>query len=195
MSAARGKADRAGVYLRTLSCDLLNNDNIRTSLTRLVDDFTDVEGALYFACLLHLVQETEKAAWWWRFASGAGNVTAAYCLYLLHLSRSELQDADHWVSQVLATDNPIDCLPLTWTRHPPTSRFFANLRQAFKSLEVFRVAGMDIYRPTHPFLSRIWSDLGPGTRRSATFSPAPSGFGTRDPARSGSLDFRRPWWT
>lgn len=59
----------------------------------------DPDGALYFACLLHLAGTGEGAQFWWQFAAGAGNPTAAYCMYLIHAARGELRDAEHWAFQ------------------------------------------------------------------------------------------------
>ncbi|WP_051742403.1 hypothetical protein [Streptomyces xylophagus] len=171
-----GKADRAGVYLSVLSGRLLDNDDTRVHVARLVDDLTDVEGALRFACVLHLAQEPEEAIWWWQFAGGAGNATAAYCLYLLHLSRGELQDAEHWVSQALAPDNRIDAFPpLSWAPHLSESRS-TNLREAVKRLKVVEVAGIQLHHPDHRFLEQIGNHLASdGSRRaceSVRHSPA-----------------------
>ncbi|MFP8888045.1 hypothetical protein [Streptomyces mangrovi] len=57
------------------------------------------EGALVFACLLHLAHRDEAAQWWWQFSAGAGSTTSALCLYLMHMQRGELRDADHWAAQ------------------------------------------------------------------------------------------------
>ncbi|RKN12508.1 hypothetical protein [Streptomyces radicis] len=57
------------------------------------------EGALIFACLLHLADRPDGAQFWWQFSAGAGKSTAALCLYLMHLQRGETRDADHWARQ------------------------------------------------------------------------------------------------
>ncbi len=57
------------------------------------------DGALIFACLLHLADRQNGAQFWWQFSAGAGRSTAALCLYLLHLQRGEMRDADHWAQQ------------------------------------------------------------------------------------------------
>lgn len=57
------------------------------------------EGALVFACLLHLAGYREAAPFWWRFAAGGGNRTAAFCLCLDHRRRGEFRDADYWRGQ------------------------------------------------------------------------------------------------
>ncbi|MEE1940824.1 hypothetical protein V1L54_15665 [Streptomyces sp. TRM 70361] len=69
-------------------------------LARLVDRRrADPEGALVFACLLHLIGHREAAQFWWQFAAGGGSRTAAFCLYLYHRSLAEFRDADHWREQ------------------------------------------------------------------------------------------------
>ncbi|HEX5568247.1 MAG TPA: glycoprotein, partial [Streptomyces sp.] len=71
-----------------------------TSLAHLVDHrCADPEGALVFACLLHLVGHREAAQFWWQFAAGGGSRTAAFCLYLHHRCLAEFRDADHWRDQ------------------------------------------------------------------------------------------------
>lgn len=64
----------------------------------------DPDGALYFACLLYLADVWEGAQFWWQFAAGSGNPTAAYCMYLIHVSRGELRDAEHWAFQTAELD-------------------------------------------------------------------------------------------
>ncbi|MFJ6213239.1 hypothetical protein ACIQGZ_07915 [Streptomyces sp. NPDC092296] len=68
------------------------------SLSRLVDcrRRIDPDGALVFACLLHLAGYDEGATFWWRFAAGGGSRTAAQCLYLYHRRHAEFRDADYW---------------------------------------------------------------------------------------------------
>lgn len=71
-----------------------------TSLARLVDrQRVEPEGALVFACLLHLVGHREAAQFWWQFAAGGGSRTAAFCLYLHHRRLAEFRDADYWRDQ------------------------------------------------------------------------------------------------
>ncbi|URN13882.1 hypothetical protein LUW77_28405 [Streptomyces radiopugnans] len=67
------------------------------SLARLVDhQRTEPEGALVFACLLHLVGHRDAAQFWWQFAAGGGSRTAAFCLCLHHRRLGEFRDADYW---------------------------------------------------------------------------------------------------
>ncbi|MCG3044061.1 hypothetical protein L7D48_26375 [Streptomyces sp. S1A] len=70
------------------------------SLARLIDHRrTEPEGALVFACLLHLVGHRDAAQFWWQFAAGGGSRTAAFCLCLHHRRLGEFRDADHWRRQ------------------------------------------------------------------------------------------------
>ncbi|MQS09351.1 hypothetical protein [Streptomyces alkaliphilus] len=57
------------------------------------------DGSLVFACLLHLAGRVDGAQFWWQFGAGAGKSTSALCLYLLHLQRGEMRDAEHWACQ------------------------------------------------------------------------------------------------
>ncbi|NUK85751.1 hypothetical protein [Streptomyces lunaelactis] len=59
---------------------------------------------------LNLAGCREAAQFWWQFAAGAGNPTAAYCLYLLHLGRGERRDAEHWADQAANLDSGVDVL-------------------------------------------------------------------------------------
>ena len=66
-------------------------------LARLADErYIDPEGALIFACLLHLTDRPDAARFWWQFAAGGESHTAAYCLCLQHRCNAEFRDADYW---------------------------------------------------------------------------------------------------
>ncbi|MFE0777834.1 hypothetical protein [Streptomyces sp. NPDC058861] len=67
----------------------------------------DIEGAQVFACMLYLAHHPESARFWWRFAAGAGNSGAAYCLYLDHLTLGDDRDARFWKRQVTSLVRPI----------------------------------------------------------------------------------------
>ncbi|MEU4847833.1 hypothetical protein [Streptomyces gilvosporeus] len=84
-----------------LACALVvNAAAAAASLERLVDEHhIDPEGALVFACLLHITGRFEAAQFWWHFGAGAGSRTAAYCLYLAHRRSGEHRDADYWRGQ------------------------------------------------------------------------------------------------
>ncbi|MGW9453338.1 hypothetical protein [Streptomyces sp. NPDC055632] len=66
----------------------------------------DIEGAQVFACMLYLAHHPESARFWWRFAAGAGNSGAAYCLYLDHLALGDDREARFWKRQVTALVHP-----------------------------------------------------------------------------------------
>ncbi|MFJ9471626.1 hypothetical protein [Streptomyces caniferus] len=84
-----------------LACALVvNAAAAAASLERLVDDHhIDPEGALVFACLLHITGRHDAAHFWWHFGAGAGSRTAAYCLYLSHRRNGEYRDAAYWREQ------------------------------------------------------------------------------------------------
>ncbi|MEU9499394.1 hypothetical protein [Streptomyces sp. NPDC048196] len=107
-----GRADRAApsgypstrdeaTHELQLACALVvNAAAAAASLERLVDDHhIDPEGALVFACLLHITGRTDAAHFWWHFGAGAGSRTAAYCLYLSHRRNGEYRDAAYWREQ------------------------------------------------------------------------------------------------
>lgn len=78
---------------------VLNSPRAAASLARLTDSLNDPDGALVFACLLYLTSREDGARFWWKFAAGAGNPTAAFCLYLDHRRHAEYRDADYWLRQ------------------------------------------------------------------------------------------------
>ncbi|MGW7576085.1 hypothetical protein [Streptomyces sp. NPDC054765] len=84
-----------------LACALVvNAAAAAASLERLVNDHhIDPEGALVFACLLHITGRHDAAHFWWHFGAGAGSRTAAYCLYLSHRRNGEYRDAAYWREQ------------------------------------------------------------------------------------------------
>jgi hypothetical protein len=97
---ARPEHEQAWHELDLASTLVLNTRQSTASLARLVDDpRIDPEGALVFACLLHLARRQNAARFWWQFAAGGGNSTAAYCLYLDHRCHAEFRDAEHWLRQ------------------------------------------------------------------------------------------------
>ncbi|MFF3343235.1 hypothetical protein [Streptomyces flavidovirens] len=103
--------DQAAKDLDALSAEALNGIDAAEHLARLVNaSRIDPDGALQFACLLNLAGSHEAAQFWWQFAAGSGNPTAAYCLYLLHLARGERRDAAHWADQAADLDSG-DLLP------------------------------------------------------------------------------------
>ncbi|WP_329026663.1 glycoprotein [Streptomyces sp. NBC_00690] len=71
-----------------------------TSLKRFLDhERIDPAGALVFATLLYLAGYLEGAQFWWQFAAGSGDATAAFCLFLLHEQQAEFRDARYWRDQ------------------------------------------------------------------------------------------------
>ncbi|GAA3834775.1 hypothetical protein GCM10022403_079450 [Streptomyces coacervatus] len=92
--------------LRAFSQLVIHDKEASAYVARFVNDRRiEPDGALIFACLLDLAQQEEGAQFWWQFAAGAGSATSAYCLYLMHLRRGELRDAEHWAEQVEQLDS------------------------------------------------------------------------------------------
>jgi hypothetical protein len=129
-------ADR---HLQELSVDLLRSSHAAEHLARIADDPIDIDGALHFACLLNLTRKPEGARWWWQYAAGAGNATAAYCLHLFHLGRGELRDADHWMGQ--ARDLDIDLAHRPARPERPRTPHTRLLREAVERLKVDEACG------------------------------------------------------
>ncbi|MFD9322768.1 hypothetical protein ACFWDQ_34835 [Streptomyces sp. NPDC060053] len=91
--------ERAMCDLRMLSRAVIRHPGAAGRVTAF-DDCREPDGALAFACLLYVAEPESGAQFWWEYAAGAGSVTGALCLYLLHLSRGELRDARHWACQI-----------------------------------------------------------------------------------------------
>lgn len=114
--------DRADKDLQALASELLYSDDAAAHLAKFAEEPADVDGALHFACLLSLADAPDGAQWWWQFAAGAGNATAAYCLHLFHFGRGELRDADHWAHQAITLDTAIHLTPSHPTGHAHAAR-------------------------------------------------------------------------
>nr|WP_245240930.1 hypothetical protein [Streptomyces spiramenti] len=94
---------RAGDDLRQLCTLVVRDAKAAASIAGLVNSVRiEPDGALVFACLLHLADRTDGAQFWWQFSAGAGRGTSAVCLHLLHLQRGEHRDAGYWAAQVAA---------------------------------------------------------------------------------------------
>lgn len=108
-TAETARAAQAGQRLNVVCRWVLNKpdaaehvDKIAEGPDRgpLTEEEMDVDGALVFACLLHLSGHPESAQFWWQLAAGAGSRAAAYCLHLHHLTLGESRRARHWFHQL-----------------------------------------------------------------------------------------------
>ncbi|MGW6016248.1 hypothetical protein [Streptomyces sp. NPDC055210] len=104
--------ERAGLDLALLSRGTVRHQGAARRISAF-DSTRDPDGALPFACLLYLADQTEGAHFWWLYAAGAGNITAALCLHLLHLHHGELRDAEHWAGQIQRLNS------LAWDDYTP----------------------------------------------------------------------------
>ena len=132
--------DRAEQDLQALTAELLYSDDAAAHLAKFIEEPAHIDGALHFACLLSLADFPDGAQWWWQFAAGAGNATAAYCLHLFHVSRGELRDADHWAHQAITYDTNVHLTPFSRRRTRPLRPPLA-LREAVGRLKVDEVEG------------------------------------------------------
>ncbi|SFD19777.1 hypothetical protein [Streptomyces aidingensis] len=97
--------EQAAHDLLALCARVIRDSRAVGNMAGLVDSpRIEPDGALTFACLLHLAGNTDGAQFWWQFCAGAGGSTAALFLYLLHLQRGELRDAQHWAAQAAALE-------------------------------------------------------------------------------------------
>jgi hypothetical protein len=171
------QVERARQKLTVVTRWALARPDAADRLERLVDDPArsreaaaeqlDVEGALVFACLLHLTGHAESAQFWWQLAAGAGHRTAAYCLHLHHLELGEAREARHWLTQATSTPTEPDA-----TTAPPVDGFF-------ELLDVFaryvRTHGSAAYVPTEALEAEV--------DRLAARSPGGCGIVTRPDRR------------
>ncbi|MFJ5035703.1 hypothetical protein ACIQB5_48715 [Streptomyces sp. NPDC088560] len=148
------RLDCADRYLTALSCDLLRSDHAAEHLAGIADDPVDIDGALHFGCLLNLATKPEGAQWWWQYAAGAGNATAAYCLHLLHLRRGDLRDAEHWMSQALALDIDINFARRPKQRNWLHTPYEQVLREAVARLKVEDACG-EFHHPDQRLADQI----------------------------------------
>lgn len=96
---------------------IVDTPQAATALARLADDDRpDPEGAVVFAALLHLTRDHDGAQFWWQFAAGGGNRTAAFCLSLAHGRRAEFNDARHWRAQARRLTAPDSAAPASPAR-------------------------------------------------------------------------------
>ncbi len=148
------RLERADHTLQALCRHLLRSDDASEHLARIADSPVDPEGALHFGCLLDLAKKPDGALWWWQFAAGAGNATAAYCLYLFHTRRGDLRDADHWWHQhvVLGPRDDDFVPPPAWTHLNVDTP--GVLRKAVERLKVDEAAG-EFHQPDHRLADQI----------------------------------------
>ncbi|MFJ9461477.1 hypothetical protein ACIRST_41210 [Kitasatospora sp. NPDC101447] len=90
--------------LRALATVVINEPGSWEEIETLAKDW-EPNGALIFGCLLDLSGRHHSATWWWQFAAGAGSHLAAYCMYLHHLRRGELRDAENWFHQAACLED------------------------------------------------------------------------------------------
>ncbi|GGV32003.1 hypothetical protein [Streptomyces spectabilis] len=141
--------DRAEAEPQEPSSSFLCSDTAAQHLSRLADEPVEADGALH-DCLLNLVQERDPALWW-QFAAGAGNATAAHCLYLLHLHHGELRD--DWAHQAFILGAQIQLTPRPCCHQLDTHT--KALREAVDRLKADQVDGAHLHHPDQHLAGRI----------------------------------------
>lgn len=97
--------DQAVHDLRELCTLVIRGSRAARTIAGLVNSARiEPDGALTFACLLHLTGHEDGAQFWWQFSAGAGKSTSALCLHLLHLQRGEMREAEHWAREATSLD-------------------------------------------------------------------------------------------
>ncbi|MFJ9729313.1 hypothetical protein ACIRP3_41880 [Streptomyces sp. NPDC101209] len=131
------------------------------------------------------LRRREEAIWWWQYAAGAGNLTAAYCLSLLYLSRGELRDAEHWMRQFLAPDSRSAFVPPpSWPHSLPDSHL-VHFKDAVRCSKAVEVDGIRLHHPDRRFFEQITDHLPP------TDSPRSDALPRQSPVL---FPPRRRWW-
>ncbi|MFI6862789.1 hypothetical protein ACIBKZ_23320 [Streptomyces sp. NPDC050421] len=147
------RSAQAGQRLSVISQWVLNEPDAPERMGRIAEDsdhgafetaaHLDVDGALVFACLLHLTGHPESAQFWWQLAAGAGSRASMYCLHLHHLRLGEAREARHWYHQLMES---------TSETAPPDATFI-------EGLEIFaryvRTTGSGASAPTGRLESEV----------------------------------------
>ncbi|MFF4756941.1 hypothetical protein ACWD5R_45435 [Streptomyces sp. NPDC002514] len=93
------RIDAAGA-LRALSRGVVGQaDALHQMANFVAHRLVDTDGATVLGCVLQLAAREDSARFWWQFAAGAGDPTAA--CYLHHLSLGETREADLWRAQMI----------------------------------------------------------------------------------------------
>ncbi|MEU5958762.1 hypothetical protein [Streptomyces sp. NPDC047525] len=189
---------QAGADLRTL-CETAVT---RAALDTLSHGFlthtlpAEPEAARVLGCLLQLGHAPDAARFWWQFAAGGGDHTAAYCLALQHRSQGEETAAAWWLQQIPGAAEPDEHVRTAPGRLPvidqpaslPTTlRILRRLRpdRRFRARQPVIAAVMDyvvstikfvdddleLPLPEPEFLARIRSLTAPGA---PTPTPSPA---------------------
>ncbi|MCQ8771847.1 hypothetical protein [Streptomyces telluris] len=119
-ASVRPAAERAAVrrslprrifreHLRAL-CETTATHDLHRLRDFLVSRVPEPDGALVLGCVLHLAGREYGARFWWQFAAGAGELSAALCLYLHHMALGETDEADLWHEQA-DLGNGLPCAP------------------------------------------------------------------------------------
>lgn len=95
----RTSAGAAAENLRALCETLVAHTPAVVVAGFVTEQVPEPRSALVLACVLQLTQAEDGARFWWQYAAGAGQATAAYCLYLHHLSLGEDEAARWWHRQ------------------------------------------------------------------------------------------------
>ncbi|MFJ6574186.1 hypothetical protein ACIQNU_43025 [Streptomyces sp. NPDC091292] len=104
------RTDAAGA-LRALCRSLVSQPDALHQMASFVGHrVLDPDGAVILGCVLQLAARDDNARFWWQFAAGAGEMSAACCLYLHHLSLGETPEADWWRDQMMP-DSPVEPVP------------------------------------------------------------------------------------
>ncbi|MYZ33627.1 hypothetical protein [Streptomyces sp. MnatMP-M17] len=167
------RATQAGQRLSVVCRWVINEPNAAVHMDRLADDARltppttnpdgelDIEGALVFACLLHLTNHPESAQFWWQLAAGAGSRAAAYCLHLHHLKLGETEASQHWYHQL--THSMADSAP-------PDAAFIEGLEAVARYV---RTSGTGASAPTGGLESEVDRLASRGTNPSGVIEHRP----------------------
>jgi hypothetical protein len=128
----------AGTKLNSLSRWVINQPGAPgriAALSQVEGQPTASEGGLEFGCLLVLTGHPVSAEFWWKYAAGAGDRTAAYCLYLRKLHHGELNEAQAWFEQATLAEE--DAAGTARPSYPPIDNYYMLLSLFTKNADAY----------------------------------------------------------
>ncbi|MFJ7069697.1 IclR family transcriptional regulator C-terminal domain-containing protein [Streptomyces sp. NPDC101115] len=170
-------ADEAGLKLEAVCAGVVLASTAGAALAVFAEHAAaDPDGALVFACLLHLTGEAEGATFWWQLAAGAELPLAAYCLFLDHSRRGEYDDAMLWARR-LTDAGTLDAVAGDSPLPPPRLRIaLARLSRSWAPQHVHEDLGA--IPMASPGLAKVVFMLAHRTKH-----PAPGSWMVSEPAK------------
>ncbi|WP_051757204.1 hypothetical protein [Kitasatospora purpeofusca] len=123
--------------LNSLSRWVINRADAPRQISFLAKTGEGGDGALVFGCLLLLTGHPRSANFWWRYAAGADNRTAAYSLYLYSLHHGDLSEAQEWFERATVPTRENDSADTIRPSLPPVDNYFRLLSLFTKNADAY----------------------------------------------------------